>query len=138
MNKFLGGAIVPQLEMDFLPGVFCAAHYIIEWKNPNDAANTQTLLATGEALQRFWLQLTQLGLVMQPAVATVAFAYYGKNKISFTTNSNMQKRADTLALKLGEIVPINNIAFMGRVGIPPTTLPVPRSVRKELSELMTT
>lgn len=137
MNKFLGGAIVPQLEMDFLPGVFCAAHYIIEWKNPNDANNTQTLVSTGEALQRFWLQLTQLGLVMQPAVATVAFAYYGKNKISFTTNSGMQKRADTLALKLEKIVPVNNIAFMGRVGIPPTTLPIPRSVRKNLSELMT-
>ncbi len=133
MNKFLGGAIVPQIEMDFLPGIFCAAHYIIEWKFPE---NVEDLLAGGQALQRFWLQLTQLGLVMQPAVATIAFAYYGRNKIYFTENPSMQKRAIKLSQQLGKIVPVNNIAFMGRVGVPLTSLPIPRSVRKDLSELI--
>ncbi len=136
MNMFLGAAIIPQIEIDFFPGIFCAAHYIIEWKNPDDANNIESLLAAGEALQRFWLQLTQLGFVMQPAVATIAFAYYGKNKISFTTHSAMQKRAIKLAKRLEKIVPVNKIAFMGRIGIPSTTLLVPRSIRKELSELI--
>jgi molybdopterin/thiamine biosynthesis adenylyltransferase len=136
MNTFLGAAIVSQLEMDFLPGINCAAHYIIEWKNPEDVNNIQSSLSAGQALQRFWLQLTQLGLVMQPAVATIAFAYYGKNNMSFTKNAFMQKQALKLSQQLDQIVAVNKILFMGRVGIPKTTLQQPRSVRKNLSEII--
>ncbi len=136
MNKFLGAAVVPQLEMDLFPGILCAGHYIIEWKNPKDTDDILKILAAGEAVQRFWLVLTQLGFAMQPSIAPIAFAYYSKNKIAFTQNLAMQKIADKLANKLEKIVPINNIVFMGRVGMPPTTLQIPRSVRKELKDII--
>lgn len=136
MNTFLGATMVSQLEMDFLPGINCAAHYIIEWKNSEDVNNIQSLLSAGQSLQRFWLQLTQLGLAMQPAVATIAFAYYGKNKIFFTKNLSMQKQALKLCQQIDHIVDVNKIVFMGRVGVPKTTLQQPRSTRKDLSEII--
>lgn len=136
MNTFLGAAIVSQLEMDFLPGINCGAHYIIECNNPENANNTQALILAGQALQRFWLQLTQLGFVMQPAVATIAFAYYGKNNIPFTKNIAMQKQALKLTQQLDQMVPVNNILFMGRVGAPKTMLAQARSIRKNLSDLI--
>ncbi len=138
MNKFLGAAVVPQIEMDFLPGILCAGHYIIEWKNPAESKNILEVLAAGEALQRFWLTLTQLGFAMQPSVAPIAFAHYSKNKIPFTQNFAMQKKADKLARDLEKIIPLENIVFMGRVGMPLTTRCAPRSVRKELKDILKT
>lgn len=135
MNRFLGAAIILQLEMDFIPGLFCGAHYLVQWENPDDANNVNACLLAGQSLQRFWLTVTQMGLVMQPSVGCLALAYYGNNQIDFTENIMMQKRSVILAKRLNQIAPVNNIVFMGRMGFPYSKLLKSRSIRKSLSEL---
>ena len=95
-------------------------------------------LRIGQALQRFWLTATQLGLVMQPALATICFALYGMQGRVFTQDAGILRKAEALARALAEAVPggAPAIAFIGRIGEPRSRRIQARSVRRPLSELM--
>lgn len=138
LNTFFLGTVIPQIELDLIPGIFCGGHFIIEWKDAESAKDPQIVLAAGQALQRFWLTLTQLGLSMQPEIGLLAFSYYGENKIPFTASQRMRNNSEKLAQHIDKIAPVNNIVFMGRVGTPRTTLVKSRSIRKNLPDLLKT
>ncbi len=122
--------------MDFLPGLFSGAYFAIRLKHrlgEREEALVQTLQA-GQAIQRFWLTATKLGLVMQPCVAILAFwSYAGKD---FTALRTARNAADRLAAKAqlmfgsGE-----DIVFLGRIGWPGRSAGS-RSVRLPLSRLL--
>ena len=140
-NRFLSGTFLPRVELDLLPGLFCAAHFVISRRTsqPKTGTEAEFLLRTGECLQRFWLTATRLGLVMQPAVAPLCFAYYGQHDISFTKDVAARCKAGLLATRLGEIIPgedAESILFMGRLGFSAFTGVSPRSIRRPLSELL--
>ena len=136
MNKLIGAAIVPQIELSYLPGLVCAAHYIIEWKNPRSIYTSEDFVKVGQNLQRFWLTGTQLGLAMQPNIAPLALSYYAIHNIPFTKNAAMQKKARNLTKMLERITSVENIVYLGRLGTPMTTFIDSRSVRKTLPELL--
>lgn len=139
MNRFAGGTVMPRLEMDILPGLNCAAHFMIFPRQDDAGSEAAVLLRYGRALQRFWLTASAKGLVMQPSLAPLCFAYYANDGRAFTTDTAMRKHATTLATALqatwhsvSNVPPI----FMGRVGSPRDRRTEARSVRLPLERLM--
>jgi len=138
MNR-IGGTRLALLEMDVLPGLCCAAHFtILRQCRPADGDRIRSLLAAGQALQRFWLVATRLGLVMQPSFAPLWFAHFSRYGIPFTTDRAILAKSARLAALLdaeaqgrGE-----DIVFRGRLGEPRSRRLRARSVREELSVLL--
>lgn len=139
-NRFAAGTMVPRLEMDILPGLFCGAHFMVFRKPPRDDEEKATsLLRAGQALQRFWLKTTGLGMALQPALAPLCFAYYGRNNLPFTSAISMRQQAKKLASKLNTICSgqnTNDLLFMGRMGLPVSLGARPRSIRRPLVSLI--
>lgn len=138
MNRFLGGTRLPQLEMDILPGMCCAAHFMV-FQRPAADRDARRLIASGRALQRFWLSATALGLVMQPSLAPLCFAWYARHGRRFTVDARMDEAARALRdalTRAGDGGEDGELVFMGRIGAPRAGAPGPRSVRKPLDRLM--
>jgi len=146
MNRAPGGTIMARLQMDYLPGHFCGAYFTVTRKEAagDDAAATTpsdkvgAYLRAGQAMQRFWLTATKFGLVMQPALAPLCFAHYGRENIDFTADPKIRRKARDLAERVdalpgGDIVPW----FMGRIGTPRSRRIGPRSMRLPLETLLT-
>jgi len=141
MNRYAGGTLVPQLEMDWLPGMFCGAHFML-FGAAGPLLEAQQLLRAGRAMQRFWLTATALGLVMQPSLAPLCFAWYAQHRRAFTADPALLAKAEALRAELQTITaqlsapPGAAPVFMGRLGVPRAPLAGPRSVRKDLHRLM--
>ncbi len=137
-NRYFGTTLMSRLELDLVPGHFAAAHFVVLPKRPADLDEPAATLRIGQALQRFWLTATRLGLVMQPALATICFALYGMQGTVFTQDTGILRKAEGLAKALAEAVPggAPAIAFIGRIGVPRSRRIQARSVRRPLSELV--
>lgn len=134
-NNYLAGHLMPRIEMDLLPGLFCAAHFAIL---ANKAPETiEDYVAAGRAVQRFWLTATSLGLQLQPEMTPLIFGRYIREGLAFSQTPAMQDRARRLSGQLqhllGETLPACMV-FMGRVGSgkPPES----RSLRLSLDDLI--
>jgi hypothetical protein len=133
-NRFLAGTWAPRIEMDFVPGLACAAHFMICAETP--AATLDDYVAAGRATQRFWLTATLLGLQLQPEVTPLVFARYARNQVRFSEIPNSSQCAERIAERLVELVGKANAeeaVFMGRVGEGPTAKA--RSTRRDLQDL---
>ena len=135
LNRYFAGPLTPVIEMDVVPGLRCAAHFAFICPLPT--SREETLICVGQALQRFWLTATGLGLVMQPAFATLAFTYYGERGSTFSVLASAQKSAQTVANNFHAIFGLDSALapFLGRIGRP-HALASARSVRLKLSELI--
>jgi hypothetical protein len=134
-NRFLAGTLAPRIQMDFVPGLCCAAHFVIAADRP--AQSTDDYVAAGRAMQRFWLTLTGLGLVMQPEMTPLIFARYAREGLVFSKTQGMQELAQRLSLRLGALVGENEsrlAVFMGRIGAGAAA--ASRSIRRPLEELL--
>lgn len=144
MNRLPAATLAARLQMDYLPGRACAAHFSILGRAPVPLAavggeeRATALIKAGEKLQRFWLTATELGLSMQPAMAALIFAFYGRHGIGFTEDPGRRRQARELAAALDEMTPgdSDRLVFRGRLGVPSSRKAAPRSVRKELEELL--
>lgn len=137
LNRMPGGTFMARLQMDYLPGRGCAAFFAVRRRQAPAAEDAvPALLRTGEAWQRFWLTATSLGLALQPAMATVIFAHYGRHRIDFTPDARIRGRAAQLAEELDRLgLGGDQLLFMGRVGRPRSTATPARSVRLPLEAL---
>ncbi len=139
MNRFLAGTAIARLELDLIPGVHCAAHFLVARESrPEPAEESLSLIWAGERLQRFWLSATRMGLVMQPSLAALCFAHFGRHGIEFTGDDRVRGKAGKLAGMLQSFCPgedQENLLFMGRIGKPRSRKIGPRSVRRPLDEL---
>ena len=134
-NRYLAGTVAPRLQMDLLPGLFCAAHFVLSANAP--AQSIDDYVAAGRAMQRFWLTTTQLGLVMQPELTPLIFGRYVREGRSFSATPGLHEQARALTQRLEALIgePESRLAvFMGRVGAGAT--PSARSTRRPLAELM--
>jgi molybdopterin/thiamine biosynthesis adenylyltransferase len=135
MNRFAFGTAIARLEMDLIPGIFCAAHFTVRSnKQPDDTHRAEFLLKTGVALQRFWLTATRLGLVMQPSLAPICFAGLD-HTASTALEGRRRKTAARLArwLSSGDTRPL---LFMGRIGMQAPRPIATRSVRRDAQILL--
>lgn len=141
LNRFPGATLGARMQMDYLPGLACAAHFVIRRRH-SSGESVADLLRAGEALQRFWLTATRLGLALQPSLAPLCFAYYGRSRTAFTADSRICAGAVALAERLDRTVcegarsSADDILLLGRIGLPKTRGPGPRSVRRPLEDLV--
>jgi len=143
MNRYLGGTLLTRWQLDLWPGLRCGAQFALhpaQLLPERGEARTVALLQAGQAVQRLWLTATRLGLVMQPALATLCFAHYGRYGEPFSTNRRAAREAARLAAALSRVMgegadpPI----FLGRIGYPVLHATQSRSLRRPLEELLVT
>lgn len=131
----LGAPFFAALQMDLLPGLFCGSYFVIRLIRQPGEPDVQ-LLRAGQAIQRFWLAATKLGLVMQPCVAILAFWTYGVARENFTVFPKANNQAFRLATRAQTVFGGNDeIVFMARIGKPRGHSPS-RSVRLPLAKLL--
>jgi len=142
LGRLPGGTFASQWEMEVLPGMFCAAHFLLLRRNPPAAADRDSAtIRAGQALQRFWLTATSLGLAMHPSLATLCFAYYGRMGVSFAADASALPQARRVAARFSRLCALHDakpdeVFFMGRIGTPQTLPLHSRSIRRPLAELM--
>ena len=144
LNRF-GGTWSVAAQLDLLTGWGSAAFFTMRLASPPSGSapsgpegRTEQLLRAGQDIQRFWLEASRLGLAVQPGLAILAFAYYGEVGIRFTTEEPLLHKAKRLSegfrRKLGRDP--GAFVFLGRIGEPYSKLPLYRSTRRRLAELM--
>lgn len=135
LNTYLGGTLLPRLQLDVLPALNCAAHFVIVAEQP--LATTDDYVAGGQAMQRFWLTATDLGLQFQPEMTPLIFASYIYNDIAFSASPHSLEQARQLVIQMESLLgseACRQGIYMGRVGFGPA--PVARSLRLPLAQLM--
>lgn len=116
-NRFFAGTWAPRIQLDFIPGLACAAHFLILAKTP--ARSFDDYVAAGRATQRFWLTVETLGLQMQPEVTPLVFTRYARDGIPFSSKQGAQEMAKQLKERFTNVVgdhAATHAVFMGRVG----------------------
>lgn len=134
-NTFLAGHLTPRIEMDLLPGLLCAAHFVI--LAPDSPKTIDDYVAAGRALQRFWLTAASLGLQLQPEMTPLIFGRYVREGRAFSCQSGAIQSATKLSARLFELLPDHSMeraVFLGRIGNgrPATS----RSLRLPVERLM--
>ncbi len=116
-NRYLAGHLTPRIEMDLLPGLFCAAHFAIL---ANKAPETvDDYVAAGRAVQRLWLTATSLGLQLQPEMTPLIFSRYVREGRAFSRQPGAVATAAMLAQRLSRQLPgesLSRAVFLGRIG----------------------
>jgi len=134
-NRFFAGTWAPRIQLDFVPGVACAAHFLLLAKAP--ARSIDDYVAAGRATQRFWLTATDLGLMLQPEVTPLVFTRYAREGVAFSVKPGTQEMARQLDRRFVDLVGEQAVAhavFMGRVGN--GQQPKARSLRRPLQSLL--
>lgn len=134
-NRYLGGTLAPRLQLDVLPALACAAHFLIVARSV--PAGIDDYVAAGRAVQRFWLTATQLGLQLQPEMTPLIFSLYARAERKFSVREESFVQAREVAADLARLMGDASLAsgvFMGRVGCGPR--PVSRSTRLDLESLL--
>lgn len=133
-NTYLAGTWVPRIQMDFIPGLACAAHFVITaMRKPVDVDD---FVAAGRTVQRFWLTATQLGLMQQPEMTPLIFGAYVRDGTSFTSVVDLEAKARALELATKKVLgdAVERAVWMGRIGEGP--FPKARSIRRPLQFLL--
>jgi hypothetical protein len=132
-NRYLAGTLVPRLQMDLLPGLACAAHYLLV--DANKPLSIDDHVAAGRAVQRFWLTLTKLDLNQQPEMTPLIFEAYVRQGINFTSDRTVSNLARSVAASLRGVIGVDpaHAVWMGRIGAGPAAKA--RSIRMPLSRL---
>ena len=125
---------MPRIQMDFIPSLACAAHFVI--KVQRKPTSVDDFVAAGRAVQRFWLTATQLGLFQQPEMTPLIFGSYVRNGITFSTVAKLEITARELEIATKGVVGVDadRAVWMGRVGA--SAAPTARSTRRPLEQLM--
>lgn len=134
LNTYLAGHLFPRIELDLLPALRCAAHFVLIRNEEPQGIDDH--VEAGRALQRFWLTATQLGLQFQPEMTPLIFSQYAHHGVSFSKVAPAAQRAKDLAIDLEKLIGVSTskVVFMGRVGFgrPPKA----RSMRLSLDKLL--
>lgn len=116
-NTYLAGHLVPRIEMDLLPGLFCAAHFTILAQNVPETIDDY--VGAGRAVQRFWLTATHLGLQLQPEMTPLIFGRYVRQGRTFSRLPDAMDTAAKLSNRLSGLLPndaVEHAVFLGRIG----------------------
>lgn len=134
-NTYLAGTLVPRIQMDLIPGIACAAHFIILSRQLPQSVDDY--VSAGRAVQRFWLTAAKLGLQLQPEMTPLIFARYSRGDIYFSRKKQCVGLANALTAQLDHIIgkdTATKAVFMGRIGS--GQAPAARSTRLPLEELI--
>jgi hypothetical protein len=133
-NRYLGGTLVPRVQLDFIPALACASHLLM--RPAERPAGLLAHVRAGTALQRLWLTAASLGLHLQPEMTPLIFRWYARAKREFSALPRLASQARTLATRFESIAGAkedDSFSFFCRVGHSPP--PRSRSLRWTLDEL---
>jgi hypothetical protein len=136
-NRFLAGTWAPRLQMDLLPGLRCAAHFALCAERA--PRSIDDYVAAGRAMQRLWLQITAMDLLMQPEITPLVFARYAREGRKFSVISSSAASAAAVKTGLEQLLGrevADKTVYMGRVGA--GDWPRSRSLRMPLADLLIT
>lgn len=130
----LTGTWAPRLQMDLIPGLACAAHFVLKAKR--QPASIDDYVAAGRAVQRFWLTLTARGLYMQPEMTPLIFSKYVRDARAFTSKARLHAPARRLQAQAHHVIftDAHFPVYMGRLGS--GKAPPARSERLALDQLL--
>ncbi|GAB3461326.1 hypothetical protein GCM10027321_21850 [Massilia terrae] len=133
VNRALG-TWAPRMQMDFIPGVACAAHFVLKARRAPQGIDDW--VEAGRAVQRLWLTLTHLGLFMQPEMTPLIFTKYVRERRAFTQAAQLHGLAEQLERESSALVFTDALTpvYMGRIGTGPA--PRARSERLPLEQLL--
>ena len=134
-NRYLFGTVVPRVELDLLPAVFCGAHLLLRPVKTPQAL--EDWLRLGIHLQRLWLTVTREGLHLQPELTPVIFRWYARADRPFSSDPALFTRAQHLSTAFEELArcgPQEPFFFFCRVGV--SSPPASRSLRRDGEHLM--
>ena len=133
-----GAPLIGQIGLDYLPGIASGAFFFVRRLHTPDVVEAADLLRIGRSLQRLWLTATRLGLVVQPTMATIAFAWYGESGERFSDAKSQLRAAGRLAAAFRDEfgTSAREAVFLGRIGEPRPRLATSRSTRLPLHRLM--
>jgi hypothetical protein len=134
MNRWFGGTVMPRIQLDFLPSLLCASHFVL--LAPFEFGRVATDADAGRLLQRFWLSVTSQGMLLQPEMTPLIFSRYVDSGLPFTTNAGAVRRAEEIRTTFQSLLPqggMQRAFFVGRIGYGPA--PTSRSLRLELDRL---
>jgi hypothetical protein len=134
LSVYLGGTLLPRLQLDLLPGLGCAAHVAIVARDPPGSVGAH--VAAGAAVQRLWLTATKLGLQHQPEMTPLIFAGYDRTGIQFTREAAALSAAARVRERIDGLfapAPTENVVWLGRLG--EGAAPRSRSIRPSLAAL---
>lgn len=116
LNRWMAGTLLPRIQMDLIPAWACAAHAVIKARQAPNSIDDFT--AAGQAVQRFWLTATGLGLQQQPEMTPLIFARYARRGIAFTKDVALTASAKVLADTFAQLVDsdADRCVWIGRVG----------------------
>ncbi|MCB1556619.1 MAG: hypothetical protein KDJ15_04810, partial [Alphaproteobacteria bacterium] len=144
LMKLPGSTASFMLELDLLPGLLCAGHFVMSFDpDKTPAPEVADYIRAGQSMQRFWLTLSRYGMALQPWYIPVMFSRYVAEDIPFTTDEKLLAKAQLLRDRLceGVLAPrdlrLEDVFFTGRIGYPFKT-PQARSVRKPFEDLIVT
>lgn len=133
--RWLAGTVLPRLQLQALPAIACAAHFLLLSRRPLTTADEY--LEAGRAWQRFWLTATRLGLWSQPEMTPLIFRSYVREGVPFTADPGGNHLAARLASRFDDMFgnAVADRAFvMGRIGAGPA--PRSRSLRLPMDQLI--
>lgn len=133
-NSFLAGTWAPRIELDFIPSLCCAAHFVIHSTKP--PTSPEDYVDAGRSIQRFWLQAAALQLQLQPEVTPLVFSRYSREARDFSASPHAMPLAHDIRARLEQLIGSDmagRAIFMGRVGHGQAAKA--RSIRKPMSEL---
>lgn len=135
VGRYLGGTILPRIQLDVLPGLYCAAHVLILAGRPPEGIDDY--VHAGGAVQRFWLTAAKLGLQHQPELTPLIFAGYSQNGVSFSADTKAHRIASRVCHRFGSLTSESKLAravWLGRIGESPP--PLSRSLRMSVTSLL--
>jgi len=135
LSSYLGGTLLPRMQLELLPALGCSAHVLICPQTP--ATEIDDYLRAGAAVQRFWLTATQLGLQHQPEMTPLIFASYHRQERRFADDARAHERAGQVRSQFAALVGearAANAVWMGRLGN--GLAPKSRSTRRSLASLL--
>ena len=134
-NTWLAGTLAPRLQMDLIPALACAAHFVlVAGRKPQ---RIDDYVAAGRAMQRFWLTATAQGLQLQPELTPLIFARYVREGRVFSGTPGMQEMAAQLSRQGEALIGQQDweaAVFMGRIGAGAAAQS--RSLRRPLRDLL--
>lgn len=136
LNRYAGGTLLPHIELDFLPGLFCGAHFFL--KSRTELKSVDDVITYGRKVQRLWLAAASLGIQQQPNIATLVFSEFGRSGTPFTAHQPALRQAEKLTKIVDRDVLMNenpsHVAWAGRLGYGKPSQS--RSLRRPLEQLI--
>ncbi|WP_418647085.1 nitroreductase family protein [Thauera butanivorans] len=131
LNRYAFGTVAPRVMLDFLPAWACAAHVLVE--RDVFPASLPEFVDAGRAMQRVWLTAAAQGLHLQPQMTPLIFGWYAQAEQPVSADEHVNAAMHEVGTQVDRMLG-NKGVFFCRVG--ESAVPVSRSIRKELAELM--